>query len=221
MGTEAITISLFLTSWVFVSGGLWKLFERVEKVTSEDVKKATSDWLLLGDPEVRFGNWAKLFRNAFESVFGVHWNSSRFIWRSAIASGISVLFVILIWMSFNLDDAISVYESDDLYLIGLVLFFGFFCFNLVPDVLSLLESRYVLKLLSQANTNLKTVILLLVDAAATTVFAVSGWLFLIFILGNNSGMLDDISYFPHISDGAFRHFRGVNIFIAAHPLSVL
>ena len=35
-------------------------------------------------------------------------------------------------------------------------------------------------------------------------------------------LLGDVtSYFPHISDGAFRHFRGVNIFIAAHPLSVL
>ena len=65
-----IIITALLGSWVLVTGGVWKPFERVEKVASQTARQKMFEWLTRIDSDQKPLNWAQKFIPAFDNVFG-------------------------------------------------------------------------------------------------------------------------------------------------------
>ena len=46
-----VALTAYFASFLAVTGSIWKLFDRAEKVVSLDAKEKLADWLMRVDPE--------------------------------------------------------------------------------------------------------------------------------------------------------------------------
>jgi len=127
-----------------VTSGIWKLFESIETVVSPEAKESTSKWLAQLSLEDHFTSWAKIFSGVFDHIFGTRHPSRRCFRRSSIASLIAVLVMTLFWAYLRTEEFMAFIDEDGTVVGILVIFITSVILNLVPDYLSLLESRYVL-----------------------------------------------------------------------------
>jgi len=142
-----IETSLFayILAWFGFMGGIWALFDRAETVASTDTKAAVSRWLRNLDPTKAMPNWPTTFVAMFDHVFGERHLSWRCFLRSCIASFISVLIVMLIWMTLRSGFYEMLWMAQDEDDWGILI--GFFVvvvvyavmLNVIPDYLSLLD----------------------------------------------------------------------------------
>lgn len=134
--SAAAQMTLIITSWFFLTGGIWKLFERVERATSDEAKAITSDWLQgLGFEDLR--RWPDSFCQAFDAAFGRrHFTFDCFL-RSSVASFVAVAILTSLWGVLRTGEFLYLTRVDDPYLrIFLVSLITLFL-NLVPDYISL------------------------------------------------------------------------------------
>jgi hypothetical protein len=160
-------LTLLFASWSVLSGGIWKLFERVDKVANADARHETAQWLNnvdIGGPVNRF---AASFAHAFDSVFGARHFSWKCFYRSCLASMIwsSVLF--LFWGATHPHDLRQNGVSD--YLTWWIIMTG--ASNLIPDYLSLLKTRYLIKMCQRSESPWRVVLLVLGDAVLSAIIA--------------------------------------------------
>lgn len=185
----------FLASWAALAGGIWCLFERAEAVAAPDLKRRISLWLRgSSGPEGRESEWPAAFTELFDRVFGRRHLSVRCFARSSVASLCSVLILAVIWMTLYPWQAADYFSEGYWYsdfplmvaLIALV--------NLIPDYLSLLETRYVLQLISRPRRSiLATVGLLGLDLVATAILTTGTIVFAAFLAGELNTLLDPLT----------------------------
>jgi uncharacterized protein len=144
--------------------GVWKSFELTENLLNDDTKRQIGIWLLganryLQGPIGRIQTWPETFANVFDRVFGEKHLSWMCFWRSAVAS-YSALFVIGMYLeSFRwLVSLQSLYDTVRYGFVG----------NVLPDYLSLLETRYVMTRMQKTQSGLLRIILLVVDFILTS-----------------------------------------------------
>ena len=65
-----VTVAAFTASWIATIGGTWKLFESVEKATSNDTKQSVAAWLRRTRPSESLVRLSAIFSGAFDLVFG-------------------------------------------------------------------------------------------------------------------------------------------------------
>ena len=175
---------LYLCTWITVSSGLWTLFSMSEDVLNAESKKAISQWLLCLWTLKTLNNWTSNFIIIFDGIFG---NNNKFykiigeehisFLRSSIASYISIFTVTLYWSVFHFQESFflngSFSFSEVLDIIAGVAIFGT-VFNLIPDYISLVETRYILQLMDKYKSIATTLILLVLD------FVITGLIFTLF-----------------------------------------
>lgn len=95
--------------------------------------------------------------------------------RSSFASLISVCIVSIVWAALRTNEFLSLIRNDEawLYALGIVLVSLFL--NVVPDYISLLESRVVIGLMKTNSLPVRTSLLLFFDFIATSVIATAAW----------------------------------------------
>jgi len=166
---------LYLASWLGICGGIWGLFAKVESVLKEDTKRAVSSWLKNLNPEEVTATWPEQFIQVFDSIFGEKHLSWRCFWRSCLASLCSALVtiatvaavrpgklgVMAVFISGNNS------ASDELLSYLPLVLFGTVFLLLIPDYLSLLESRYVIRWMSGKVPITRIFILLSTDFILT------------------------------------------------------
>jgi len=140
------------------------LFWKADEAFSEEFKKVVSNRLKRMDFERATAGWPGAFTRLFDRLFGKRHLSWHCFLRSCIASSISVLLLTLITLTFNQELFVMVMEFKELFI-----FFplGAFVFNFLPDYVSLIETRYVLKWMSTHSSNWTLGALLLFDVFAT------------------------------------------------------
>lgn len=171
MSPDLISLTALGCSWMFWSGAIWKFFEKVESVVSEDGKLKVSNWLRGLEPAAIFIIWGKTFETAFDSVFSTRHFSWRCIRHSCIASILSVIAVSLIWGILRPAEFMSFLTGGEMqdawFVFPLFLLFT----NIVPDYFSIMESRWVIKCISQSHSPVRVTLWLLADLVATAVIA--------------------------------------------------
>lgn len=177
-------VALF-ASWAVVTGGTWKLFERIEKVSSEAAKKSTSEWLLHLTFEDRFINWADTFSGAFDSIFGTRHFSWKCFLKSSVASMVAVLIISLFWGFVRPEQLEMLIESDEFWFNLSGIFIIAAILNLLPDYLSLLESRYIISRLRKSSSFSKQIMLLTLDLVVTFAIGFIAFLALWGAFGSN------------------------------------
>lgn len=205
----------YVGSWAAMIGGVWFLFSKAEDLLVSEKKEQISMWMVSITFRDSFNLWPHTFISVFDSIFG----SQHFSWfcfkRSVIASFFSITIVTLIWIAFFEQQFLEFLELTgttpyrNLYSIVVI---SAIILNTIPDYLSLLESRYMIKIMSNKKSNTTILILLLVDLIITGIiflfFMFSGMNFLLFLTINdyynyieNEGFLD---HFISLSSSNFK-----------------
>jgi len=185
--TKFITFSAFVGSWFLVSGLFWKLFERCEKAATDEARTLASNWMANYNPGEHINHLAEIFCNSFDNVFGERHLTWKCFFRSSAASTISVIVMLLLWIGIRPNEVIETNFYDSMTaLISWVL-----VWNLLPDYLSLLQTRLIVK---RIKTHPKlTILWLFIDIILTAVLAISVWLivFLVFYLINSQNTFSE------------------------------
>lgn len=160
---------------LYAAGGFYKLCDKAgSSHLGEDAIKKLSRWLK-GKYE---STWSTHFCNLFDRIFGEKHLSLKCFRRSGIASLLAVLFLYLL---FDLGGAFAQRIPDDMTLLQ-VLFYGA-AINILPDYLSLYETRWLLGKMRTVRSSSGQVLLLLLDllisgAIITLAIFAYQWLFL-------------------------------------------
>jgi hypothetical protein len=154
-----------------LAGIVWKFFERVESVLTDQTKLEIAVWLL-GRRKIspNLERWPEVFTKTFDAVFGTRHLSWRCFYRSVLISfvlnGSAFVYLALHNPRFGRVAHVPRY----VFYVSTVLLIA----SALPDYASLLETRFVLLLMSRTKRGSVRVLLLLTDGMVTVCISVLG-----------------------------------------------
>jgi len=144
--------------------GIQRFFREVEEKLNEDTKLEIAIWLV----GVRVGPaveaWPVTFARVFDRVFGSKHLSFKCFFRSSVASYASIVLSLSVY-SFSV--GFPKLSMDEISAFGIAAIF----MNVIPDYVSLLESRLCLRLMTTNHSFLPMMLLLSIDLVFTTIIA--------------------------------------------------
>lgn len=167
-----------LAAGAALAGIVWKFFERIGGVLNEQTNREIGRWIRVKSFETAIVaeqavNWPETFASVFDRVFGKKHLTWFCFWRSAETS------LVLAFISFgimfqNVIGRVSVHSLvADVMLLGM--FYPLlFVTNVIPDYVSLLETRKVLLLMAKTKSSWLRAMLIVFDGAVTIVIATWG-----------------------------------------------
>lgn len=156
-------IVLLLAAWATLVSGVWVLFSATEATTTSIAKRKVADWLnsiatkSISQTIVESPRW---FIEAFDRIFGDRHLSLRCFSRSCVASIMAVLVITIMWVVLDPISCKRFFSSEGVYGIFSILFAALML-NLVPDYLSLLETRLILRRVAHAGAKSLIVVMIL------------------------------------------------------------
>ena len=161
------TLIAYVVSWLSVIGIVFGFFSKLDGLFSKGKKDKLSEWL-----RSEKSDWPQTFASVFDQVFTNKHLSLRCLLRSVIASFASLIVVLLGWWLLapeQLEDLFSTHALPSVFLMMVFL-------NLLPDYLSLLESRWFIQWVSKVQSGAFTLVMLLLDAVITLgIFVSFSW----------------------------------------------
>lgn len=161
---------MYLAAFLGFARGIYWLFEKAEDVLDEEVVQSISHRLKGLNPGERVQNWPDAFARSFDAVFGERALSWKRVRRSSVASVLAITVVTLFaWaVAPQLRAELGVVAAPSplwssfviLYLAGAVV-------NLLPDYLSLAESRWMIAWMKRTDALSAVLGLLVVDLVMT------------------------------------------------------
>lgn len=157
---------------------------RGDEAVSPALRESLSSWLQRLDTSAPPPRWPVAFIAMFDHLFGKDHLSWRCFLRSCLASVIAVLILNLVFFNLRPDEWLEIKEHWTSDAIQFLLFlFVVVALNLIPDFVSLLESRFMIQMMARYQSGIAIVTLLIVDAVLTMlIFAMIGGLFLSVLL---------------------------------------
>lgn len=159
------TYLAFIASWLGLTGGIRKLFKDAEETIDPKIKKSVILWLKNTKSTGIVAKWPEQFSALFDSTFGKRHFSMRCFVRSCIASILSTILMLCIWALVRPAEFSSAFDVE-FYLMPAFLIFPII-FNLLPDYLSLLETRYFIRFLNKNSGIKRAIVILLADVVLT------------------------------------------------------
>ncbi|NIR86336.1 hypothetical protein GWO13_01720, partial [Candidatus Bathyarchaeota archaeon] len=168
---QLVSVGTFLA----FCGFIYKLFEKGDDLINDDAKQQLKSWILRLKPTEKMQNWPSTFAHWFDRVFGEKHLSWRCFFRSCLASLVAVVLVTLVWAALRPQELRLILKGfwlapSMLKLTQNILFY-FLVLNLLPDYVSLLETRYMIKLMAKSNSVIRHITLLVLDAVVTMFIA--------------------------------------------------
>lgn len=181
--TSPISVYLMLCATIYA------LFSVVETLLKKDVLREVSSWMLNADGDSNSNTWPVTFVTLFDSLFGTR-KSKRGIQipsflRSALVSILAAFLLLAIitysgieLLVFELEIFPDSWADDGTWgaVIEALVFTLLIAaiFNVVPDFISIIETRFVLQALQKSKSNLNNAMLLFVDVIFTLIIAFIG-----------------------------------------------
>ncbi len=162
-----------LVSYILAYGGIigviWFLFSKSEDTLNDKTKKSITRWLKNLNPVGPVKSWPSQFAAMFDKIFGEKHLGLRCFLRSSVASIVATTILTLIWIMIRPEEFNNLYDAQRY---GYVFFLGFqlsfsSAFNIIPDYISLLETRLIIRHLRRRSSSIRTVALLAVDVLLT------------------------------------------------------
>jgi hypothetical protein len=177
---------------LLIIGGVAKVFEWLEGGLNEEKKGALASWLRDTRVDSKAESWTTVFPSLIDRVFGTRPLSIEFIFRSCIASLIAVALTVVFYARAH--GINPLHSPDTTLLVGSAVIS-----NCIPDYLSLLVSRAIVKWMARNPRSIRVAYLLLLDVAVTAIIAVgSAWLAELCVGATmmwNDGHLDSLGIF--------------------------
>lgn len=159
----AVKIAAIGTFSLGLGTAFYYLLNVFGKLASKESKRTLANYLLGSTTRIA-DTLPSTFADLLDRLFGSRPRSWRFFARSVIASTIFLVIIAIIWLFLN-REYVSQTPSTSYPVVILVL--AFFI-NFVPDYLSLIKSRFLIRRM-QGRGSVTIFLLLLVDLAATTI----------------------------------------------------
>jgi hypothetical protein len=187
--TADSSLQLYVFAWATCTGGLWFLFEKAEQAISDDTRARIAAMLNAPTDSARIRAIPHHFAILFDKIFGLrHW-SRRCFYRSCAASIVSSGLVLCLFIALGIggwsvstrDDTVGPWiewrSAESSFGMVFPLFFILaLVLNAIPDYLSLLETRWMVRQMEKGRS---IVLLLVLDVIATAIIAfVSIWIVL-------------------------------------------
>lgn len=171
-----------LATYLTLTFIIYRSFEKIQDNLTDASKETIANWLLElkipSPPKER--NWSNTFIKLFDQTFGKkHFTIKCFI-RSSYISILSGIFIFMIWVSMRPDEVRFI--DFDYFSFGMLLFMHF-TMNLVPDYLSLLETRYLIFFMGRFDSVIMNFTLILVDLLITGLIPFIMFFIFTFIMG--------------------------------------
>jgi hypothetical protein len=190
-----------------VTAAFWKY----EDVASLEAKQRVTRWLTYRGSTTDHPGCADHLVTAFNKIFGERHFSAKCFWRSCLASTIAICTMTLAWALLRPEEFSSLYEFLSFYnrtaaLATLVIFI--ILVNCVPDYLSYMKTRMILKKLTRLETTFGVVVFAVLDSALTAMIFLVLFIGMRFAVGIGLGVKSTtvfFEWFKHIFD-----FHAVN-----------
>ncbi len=140
------------------------LFWKADEAFSDEFREALSKKLQGMKVETESVNWPQSFARVFDHVFGERHLTWRCLFRSCLASALAVLSLLLIQYSLHPWEVVKL-SADDVG--GLLL--AAVCFNFLPDFVSLLETRLVLRFVADRRPTPHTILFMIIIDLVSTI----------------------------------------------------
>lgn len=173
--------AVYTASWFGMIGGGWSLFDRAESVVNKDTKVAVSKWLKnVQLPSTE--SWPVTFQVIFRRVFGEKHFSFKCIGMSVLASAAFIAIFLALWVAVHPDKGFEFFSNSTGWIAVL---FVAALINLLPDYISLLETRIILTFLAKKTSYKWITILLIADFLFTGLVFFVGFSFCGLVLGTS------------------------------------
>lgn len=154
----------YIVTWIGLVAGIASIFGEAEDTLKKEVKKDLRTWLdNIKNKTISYS--ANTFLEIFDSYFTKRPLSFAYIKKSAFISLASVSLLILFWGAKNSNQLFSYFLENHVVAIFGVL--AAISFNLIPDYISIIQTKYFLEKLKKESTALMLITFLLVDILAT------------------------------------------------------
>ncbi|MFC1791310.1 adenylate/guanylate cyclase domain-containing protein, partial [Gemmatimonadota bacterium] len=177
----AQSLEAYAIAWASITAAIWFLFDKTEAAVSEETRHKLATWMKSQDLGQSLAAIPSSFIVIFDRIFGERHLTWKCFYRSCFASLVTVLIAFAIWFALKPQATNLLLHRDSLINFAwLVLLSGLF--NFIPDYLSLLETRYVLKWMDRSGRVGSYIIL---DAVFTSAIS-AGLIYLavIFVYGS-------------------------------------
>ncbi|MCG8433561.1 MAG: hypothetical protein MJA83_05985, partial [Gammaproteobacteria bacterium] len=177
--TSDSALEFYLLAWGSLTGGLWFIFDVAERSASQEVRLKFGA-IFKTDNKVAFESLPDSFGILFDSVFGSKHLSWRCFRSSVLASVFAVFVVgILVYYSgaMRLDPINERFPF--IFLNFLYLLVGAATVNAIPDYVSLLETRWLIR---YSKSSVSFLSILLIDILLTTAIILAWISFLSFVI---------------------------------------
>lgn len=162
-----LTIAGLAGAWAATVSGTWTLFEKADANASDtardQARSLAKSGAFLGASE----KWAKVFMNAFDSIFGDRLVSWSAFGRSCIASVCCFAIAFLVWAFLRPQQLNELIHSDDVGFELLASLLVVAMFNIIPDYLSLIQTRWFIGRLQMSRRSFAAILLLIGNAIAS------------------------------------------------------
>ena len=174
--TSSPGVQFYVFAWAATTAGLWFLFDKAESAMSARSRKQVAERLVVADLSGSIASAPQQFIELFDSIFGDRHLTWRCFRRSSLASVVAV--VVSAPLAFQIGQiggpmlvGVDGFGPGVVLLVP-VMVVGAILMNLVPDYLSLLETRWMMRFAVRSNWLLMA---LLLDFLATSVIAFGVW----------------------------------------------
>ena len=162
-----------LAAGAVLAGIVWKFFERVEGLLTEQTKFEIAVWLVGVQVGQKVEPWPETFAKLFDRVFGKKHLSWRCFGRSCLASYASVVLVLLLTFSSPFSRAaVKIAVGDYETLLGMLVMS--LIANAIPDYISLLKTRQLLRIASKLSSTFQIFVIIGLDLVGTILSGVIG-----------------------------------------------
>jgi len=153
-----------------LAGIVWKFFERIEAILTEQTKLEIANWLR-GVKTADHVPWPETFAKVFDRVFGTKHLSWKCFWRSCIATYSAILLCASMSCLLHYQPLLQARPAlEDVVLsICVTLCFTFFT-NVIPDYIALLITRLSLRFMGRTHSISRIGLALVIGFAVPLLF---------------------------------------------------
>ena len=165
-----------------LAGIVWKFFERVEAVLTDQTKLEIAVWLLGVKVGQKVEPWPDTFAKVFDRVFGEKHLSWKCFWRSFLASSLSwvVVFGVTFLVALGGFDSPKRHPYDTVtrqyWVAAIILPFVYAAGTAAFDYCSLLETRLALAIMRRSESSSVWSALLVIDLGITFITSAAAYL---------------------------------------------
>ena len=180
---------LWLVAWGNIIAGIWAVFDKLDKALQDERRESAKRLLLFLTFRSRsIINWPTILGFALDGFFGRKYLSWRGFFKSCILSLVAVAILTIIWLAtkFNpreLEAMGSNLSKEYLTFIIVPIFY-----NLLPDYISLIKTRYIIRLFGRSyeESASKNFTIFILDLITTFLIAAVSYLLFWFLFLENT-----------------------------------